>query len=218
MPSSIGSLPKRCGFIPPFGISHRITSGEITVDERPTIPKGSVLCFNHSEYHRTGFDEPDHFNPDRWLKLSRDEAHYIPFGVAANRPCPAQGLAPVTMRVAVREVLGRFALYSSASHTRSIPSRGPCVLVAKSSAQNRCLRKAILTFMRFRDLWEDVGRSFVQLTLGTYMVWDARSQRLCERFFQAQEAAKPNHGKSARARPIASARQSRTASRFWRPR
>jgi hypothetical protein len=182
---------------PLFGISHRITSGDIAVDERTTIPKGSVLCFNHPEYHRTGFDDPDRFNPDRWLKPERDEAHYVPFGVAANRPCPAQGLAPVTMRAAVREVLGRFAVYSSVSHTRSIPSRGPCLLVLRTSLPNRRLRSALLMFMRFRDRWEDVGRSLVQLTLGTYMVWDARHQRLCERFFEGQGATSGSGAASA---------------------
>jgi hypothetical protein len=182
---------------PLFGISHRITSSDIAVDERTAIPKGSVLCFNHPEYHRTGFDDPDRFNPDRWLKLERDEAHYIPFGVAANRPCPAQGLAPVTMRAAVREVLKRFAVYSSASHTRSIPSRGPCLLVPRTSLSNRRSRSALLMFMRFRDRWEDVGRSLVQLALGTYMVWEARHQRLCERFFEAQGTAKCSDAASA---------------------
>jgi hypothetical protein len=37
--------------------------------------------------------------------------------------------------------------------------------------------------MRFRDRWGDVWRSLVQLVLGTYMVWDARRQRLCARHF-----------------------------------
>ncbi|HME91959.1 MAG TPA: cytochrome P450, partial [Myxococcaceae bacterium] len=32
---------------PLFGISHRITSAEIALDERTAIPKGTVLCFNH---------------------------------------------------------------------------------------------------------------------------------------------------------------------------
>lgn len=37
--------------------------------------------------------------------------------------------------------------------------------------------------MRLKDGWEDVWRSLVQLVLGTYMVWDARRLRLCERHF-----------------------------------
>jgi len=179
---------------PLFGISHRITSADIPVDERTTIPKGSVVCFNHPEYHRVGFDRPDRFDPDRWQKLLAREVNYIPFGVAANRPCPAQGLAPVTMRTAAREMLRRFAFYSSAGHTRSIPNRGLCLLVPRADQANPRRREAWLLFMRVRDRWEDVGRSIKQLILGTYMMWDARRLRLCERYFEAHGAADPAPG------------------------
>jgi hypothetical protein len=171
---------------PLFGISHRITSAPIALDEKTTIPKGTVLCFNHPEYHRFGFDNADAFDPDRWEKLSWQEANYVPFGLAANRPCPAQGLAPITMREAAREVLKRFALYSTASHTRSIPNRGPCLLVPRLGACAPWLRTSLLLFLRLRDRWEDVWRSMVQLVLGTYMVWDARRLRLCERYFETR--------------------------------
>ena len=174
---------------PLFGISHRITSADISVDERTTIPKGSVACFKHPEYHRLGFERPEHFDPDRWEKLSARTANYIPFGVPANRPCPAQGLAPVTMRAAAREWLRRFAFYSSAGHTRSIPNRGLCLVEPRAREGNPSLREAWLLFMRLRDRWEDVGRSIKQLILGTYMVWDARRLRLCERYFAAHDPA-----------------------------
>jgi hypothetical protein len=42
--------------------------------------------------------------------------------------------------------------------------------------------------MRARDRWEDVGRSGVQLVLGTYMVWEARKLRLCQRYFETHDA------------------------------
>jgi hypothetical protein len=174
---------------PLFGISHRITSDDIAVDERTTIPKGSVLCFNHPEYHRTGFEDPERFDPDRWEKLSAHKENYIPFGVAANRPCPASGLAPVTMRAAVRELLGRFAFYSSASHTRSAPNRGPCLLVVRNESLKKSRLRVRLLVLRVRDRWEDVWRSLVQLILGTYMVWDARRLRLCARYFESHESS-----------------------------
>jgi hypothetical protein len=44
--------------------------------------------------------------------------------------------------------------------------------------------------LRIRDRWEDVWRSVVQLVLGTYMVWDARRQHLCQTYFAAQEAGR----------------------------
>ncbi|HMI92323.1 MAG TPA: cytochrome P450 [Polyangiales bacterium] len=168
---------------PLFGISHRITSAPIELDEATTIPAGSVLCFEHPEFHRHGFTDPERFDPERWQQLSTREANYIPFGVTANRPCPAQGLALITLRVAAREVLRRFALRSSARHTRSLPSRGPCLLVPRTHPEPKGER-AFLLWMRVRDRWEDVGRSVVQLVLGTYMVWQARKLRLCQRYFE----------------------------------
>jgi hypothetical protein len=169
---------------PLFGISHRITTGDIAIDEGTTIPQGSVVCFNHPEYHCEGFKDPERFNPDRWENLSPHEENYIPFGVAANRPCPAAGLAPVTMRAAVRELLRRFAFYSSASHTRSAPNRGPCLLVSRAAQIGSRSRRMVLLLMLVRDRWEDVWRSLVQLVLGTYMVWDARRLRLCATYFE----------------------------------
>jgi hypothetical protein len=91
------------------------------------------------------------------------------------------------MRVAARETLKRFGLYSSASHTRSMPNRGPCLLVPHEGPRRP--RRVLLASIWLRDRWEDVARSVVQLVLGTYMVWDARRQRLCQRHFEAQEQA-----------------------------
>ena len=177
---------------PLFGISHRITSEEIAVDGRTTLPRGSVLCFNHQEFHRHGFNAPDSFDPDRWAKLSPREANFIPFGVAANRPCPAQAIALNSMRVAAREVLRRFRLRSSVRHTRSIPNRGPCLLAVRGDAGGARRENVMLLGMRICDRWEDVGRSLVQLIFGTYMVWDARRQRLCQRYFETQDQSGGN--------------------------
>jgi hypothetical protein len=180
---------------PLFGIAHRITSAEIAVDGH-TIAPGSVLCFNYPAYHRTGYDDPEAFRPERWEALTHRDAAFIPFGVAGNRPCPARGIAPIAIQTATREVLRRYALASSAAHTRSIPNRGPCVLVSRTTRTGPRLR-ALLAFARVRDRWEDVGRSLLQLLLGTYMVWDARRLRLCEHHFEAIAAP----GDRARARP-----------------
>lgn len=171
---------------PLFGIAHRISSAEISVADQ-VIPAGSVLLFNYQDYHRFGFVDADRFDPDRWLTLSHRDAHHIPFGVAANRPCPAQGLAPVAMRAVVREVVRRYDLFSSAAHTRSMPNRGPCLLVPRTSRLPAGTRWGLLAFIRVRDRWEDVWRSVVQLVLGTYMVWHARRLRLCQRYFDKQE-------------------------------
>jgi hypothetical protein len=166
---------------PLFGIAHRITTGEIELDERTAIPAGSVLCFNYPDFHRAGFTDPDRFDPGRFAAPARDLNH-IPFGIAANRPCPAWRLAPIAMRVAAQEIVRRYALDSTAAHTRSLPNRGPCLLTPRDAPKGPAHRP-LLILMRFRDRWGDVWRSLVQLVLGTYMVWDARRQRLCARHF-----------------------------------
>jgi hypothetical protein len=189
---------------PLFGIAHRITSADIVLDEQTAIPRGSVLCFSYPAYHHAGYADPDRFDPDRWSHLSPREAHHIPFGMPANRPCPAWHLAPVAMRAATREILARFELRTAARHTRAIPNRGPCLLIPRDDAdqtpQGRARTPqvaALLVAMRLRDRWEDLWRSIVQLVLGSYMVWDARRRRLCERYF----AARPEIATRSGARP-----------------
>ncbi|GAB3434650.1 cytochrome P450 [Flindersiella endophytica] len=177
----------RC--FPLFGVAHRITTDDIVVDARTTLPRGSVLCFNYPAYHSAGFSEPERFDPSRWETLSARDAHHIPFGVTANRPCPARGVAPLMMEIVAREVLRRFELASTAEHTRSIPNRGPCLLVARTCPVNAGRRGRLLAYLRIRDRWEDVWRSVVQLVLGTYMVIDARRQRLAATYFDREGVA-----------------------------
>ncbi|MDG4830052.1 cytochrome P450 [Solwaraspora sp. WMMD1047] len=166
---------------PLFGVAHRITSAPIEVDDEVTIPAGSVLLFNYLAFQRTGVAADDTFDPSRWRTLRRGEAHFVPFGVTANRACPARGVAPVMMRAVLREVLRHHTLVSSVRHTRSLPNRGPCFLVP---AGVRPPGRTRLWAMRLRDRWSDVWRSLVQLTLGSVMVLDARRQRLCATYFE----------------------------------
>ncbi|MCI0397579.1 MAG: cytochrome P450 [Chloroflexi bacterium] len=168
---------------PLFGIAHRITSGDIVVDDETTLPRGSVLCFNYPAYHQTGYDRPDTFLPERWEQLSQKEAHYIPFGVYGNRSCPAQRIALISMKKAAQIMLGQFQLYSSASHTRSMPNRAPCLVVAREARLPYLARGSVLSLMKLQDQWEDVVRSIQQLFLGSFMVWHARQLKLAENHF-----------------------------------
>ncbi|ETK30586.1 cytochrome P450 [Microbispora sp. ATCC PTA-5024] len=170
---------------PLFGIAHRVTTGDIPLGEGGTIPAGSVLCFDYPAFHRAGFPDPERFDPARFAPghAPMRELNHIPFGMPANRPCPASRLAPLALRVAVRETLRARRLDSTASHTRSLPNRGPCLLTPLGVARHGPGRRLTLLFMRVRDDWEGLWRSLVQLVLGTYMVWDARRLRLCERHF-----------------------------------
>jgi hypothetical protein len=167
---------------PLFGIAHRIATADISVDENTTFPAGTVLCFNYPSYHATGHPDPHVFDPDRWERTAARTAHHIPFGIAANRPCPAWRLSPLALRAATREVLRRVTLHSSVTHTRSLPSRGPCLLVRDGSVPHRRL-----ALMRVRDRWEDVWRSVVQLVLGTVMVLHAHRLRLAGRYFDTHD-------------------------------
>jgi hypothetical protein len=178
---------------PLFGVAHRITSADLTLDGLPTIPAGSVLLFHYAEYQHSGLPDGDRLDPDRWAHLAPGDANFIPFGVTANRPCPARGIAPLSLRVVAHAVIARFALATSAAHTRSLPNRGPCLLaevpagtgagVSTEVSAGAPRPRARLAAMRVRDRWEDVSRSLVQLALGTYMVLDARHQRLCQNYF-----------------------------------
>jgi hypothetical protein len=150
---------------PLFGVAHRITTDDIPLAAGAVIPSGSVLCFNYPDFHETG--------------------GHIPFGVAANRPCPAWRLAPITVKAVVNELLARFVFATSASHTRPLANRGLCLMTPRGTAGPR--RRVAPAYLRLLDRWEDVGRSLTQLVLGTYMVWHARRLRLCTRYFERSQ-------------------------------
>jgi len=169
---------------PLFGIAHRITSAPIDVGD-VTLPTGSVLLFNYLAYQRTGTAPDDAFDPERWRTLRPRDAHFIPFGVTANRACPARGSAPVMLRAVLREVLRRYDVTSSAAHTRSLPNRGPAYLTPAGAPAPGRVR---LAAMRLADRWADVGRSVQQLVLGTVMVLDARRRRPCTTYFREVRA------------------------------
>lgn len=183
---------------PLFGVAHRITSADIALGET-AIPAGSVLLFNYPAFHHSGTSDAAVFDPDRWLRDRPEHLNHIPFGISANRPCPARAVAPLTMRVAARRVLRRYALATAAGHTRSLPNRGPCLLMPLGAGPETGSETGLetprppvlrLARQRLRDRWEDVWRSLVQLVLGTYMVWDARRLRLCATHFAAQDGSR----------------------------
>ncbi len=175
---------------PLFGIAHRITTDEIPLDGTTVLPAGSVVCFSYPDYHATGYERPDEFDPDRWANLVAKDVHHIPYGVAANRPCPAWRLSPLVLRAAVREVLGRFRLDSTASHTRPIPHRAPCLLIPRGPLPGPRRLGALRSFVRLRDGVEDVTRGVRQLVLGTLMVLHARSLRPAARHFDDQRSGR----------------------------
>jgi hypothetical protein len=169
---------------PLFGIAHRITTGEIDVS--PPIPAGSVVLFDYLGFHRGSGGDAAEFDPGRWERESAAAMNFIPFGISANRPCPARGVAPVGMQAAAREVLRRFTLTSSVQHTRPLANRAPVLLTPVGAPRPAPWRLAL---MKLGDRWEEVSRSVTQLVLGTVMVWDARRLALCRTYF----AQHPEH-------------------------
>ncbi|UJW28368.1 cytochrome P450 [Saccharothrix sp. AJ9571] len=179
-------LDETLRLFPLFGIAHRIATADIEVGGS-TLPEGSVLCFSYPGYHSTGYQDPETFDPSRWDGLSPRNAHHIPFGVAANRPCPAWRVSPLAMRAATTEVLRRFRLDSTVSHTRPLPHRAPCLLSRRTASPPMRWIRAAGVFLRWRDHTESLWRSVVQLVLGTWMVLDARHRRLAGRYFDTHD-------------------------------
>ncbi|HJP73053.1 MAG TPA: cytochrome P450 [Pseudonocardiaceae bacterium] len=178
---------------PLFGIAHRILTADLHLSDQ-TVPAGSVLCFSYPDFHQQGYAHPSEFQPNRWADIAGKDVNFIPFGVTANRACPARGLAPVTMRVVAKSVLARFELASSVAHTRSLPNRGPVLLIRRPASLSAGRRRSVLAFLRVRDRWEDVYRGVAQLIFGSYMVWDARRKGLCRNYFAALDATPVPHG------------------------
>jgi hypothetical protein len=175
---------------PLFGIAHRITIADLRLDG-VSIGKNSVVCFNYPEYHKAGYAQPDAFRPDRWQQCPAKESNFIPFGISANRPCPAHGIALVSMRHLLTIVLRRYRFATAAEHSRSLPNRGPCLRSLRHQhALSARVQGLLLLWMRISDRWESVFRSVVQLILGTIMIIDARRLRLCERHFAVLDAAR----------------------------
>jgi hypothetical protein len=173
---------------PLFGIAHRISTADIDAGPSgPVIPGGSVLLFDYPGYQHGG-GAPASFNPARWDRESVRTLNFIPFGVSANRPCPARGIAPPGLRAAAREVIRRFELASPVAHTRSLANRGPVWLTPVGQPPPSARR---LARTKLADRWGAVARSGVQLAFGTYMVWDARRLGLCRNYFARHPGHRP---------------------------
>jgi len=177
---------------PLFGIAHRITAEPIEANGS-VIDKGSVVCFNYPAYHQQGYERPEQYEPDRWERCPVKGANFMPFGVPGNRPCPAQGIALVSMKRLAQRLLLDYRFATSAEHTRSMPNRCPCLMVARRRATaTRRRERLLLLWLRQRDRWESVYRSLAQLVFGVVMILDARRLRLCGNYFGTHRPGQPD--------------------------
>ncbi|TVZ40934.1 cytochrome P450 [Alteromonadaceae bacterium 2753L.S.0a.02] len=168
---------------PLFGIAHRVVTDDIEYKQHK-IEKNTVVCFNYPEYHKQGYEQADKFQPDRWQSCPVKESNFIPFGVTANRSCPAQGMAMVSMRRLTRHVIRNYYFASPVKHTRSLPSRGPCIAMRnRAFAQSFFVKTLLFPVLKLADYWEELFRSFAQLIFGTVMVLHAKKLKLCKNYF-----------------------------------
>eukprot|EP00998_Keelungia_sp_KM082_P012026 NODE_833_length_1615_cov_68.784946_g823_i0.p1 GENE.NODE_833_length_1615_cov_68.784946_g823_i0~~NODE_833_length_1615_cov_68.784946_g823_i0.p1 ORF type:complete len:497 (+),score=91.74 NODE_833_length_1615_cov_68.784946_g823_i0:56-1546(+) len=167
---------------PLFGIAHRILSGNIELEDGTVYTAGTVFCFNYPDFQTSGYEYPNDFIPERWEVISKSEVNYIPFGVAANRPCPGQRLALVIMRELVKVSVRRCRWHSPIVHSRSLPDGGLC-LVADRTHSNGKKRPAMLVAMKAWEKLCVVARSVAQLGFGYYMLRQAQKLRLATRMY-----------------------------------
>ena len=82
--------------------TNRVASKDVALDGGGKIERGTNIIFDFEALHRTDFDEPAAFIPERWRADSKKDVDFMPFGVGKRR-CPAERLA---MAVAKELVLG----------------------------------------------------------------------------------------------------------------
>ncbi|MFD7735010.1 cytochrome P450 [Kitasatospora phosalacinea] len=183
---------------PLFGVAQRITSADIQLDDGRRLPRGTVLCFDYPAYHRSGFRDPDAFDPDRWLDLPPTAPGYAPFGVPGNRPGPARAAATAATWALAWEFVRRYDLHSSAGHLRSLPNKGPCLILPHPACGPvPPAPVAELAAMRRRDRTEDVTRSFRQLFFTAWSLAMARLLRPSTRYFRTHPHPCPEETRAA---------------------
>ncbi len=88
-----------------------------------------------------------------------------PASAAAHRPDRLLGRRePDAIRAAVEEVIWRYAVTTTASHTPDLANRGPCLLVPRSGrAAAPPLLRGLLLWLWVRDRWEILRRAAIAL-------------------------------------------------------
>jgi len=74
-----------------------------------TIPKGGAIMVNIHALHRdpTVFENPEEFNPERFIDKTYPPHQYMPFGVGP-KICVGQKLAMIEVKLAIARVYQRF--------------------------------------------------------------------------------------------------------------
>ncbi len=96
--------------MPASSYSQRVTNERTTLGPFD-LPRGTVVIFSQFiTHHREDlYDEPEVFNPDRWLSIKPSPYEYLPFA-AGPRMCIGTSLAMMTLKIALPTILQRFRM------------------------------------------------------------------------------------------------------------
>ena len=182
---------------PLFGIAHRILTADVTLppgsgaSAGSIVPKGTVVCFNYPDYHSQGYDAPHELNPERWSVLKPNKVNFCPFGIASNRPCPAQTLVTRCMLHLVPLLATRLDFDTPVVHSHSLPGAGICVISRKGAAIGSTVRRALQIVLWAKEEVRTVMLTLVQFRCSRVIVGEAKKLRLCLRFFTGGQKPLP---------------------------
>eukprot|EP01084_Bolivina_argentea_P316471 548591_1 len=174
---------------PLFGVTVRITSNDIKLpNNNDIIPSGTVLTFNHPEFHRIKYKNASTFDYKRWNYIDKNKANFIPFGFQGARPCPAKHMSMVWLKTFASDMINKYEFYSPILHTRSLPHGGLCLIVPKGFTNKNKFYyyycKCIMTTMWVYQQFRNVISPFIQLFCGGYILWDAKRKHLAKTWLE----------------------------------
>lgn len=96
-------------FAPPV-YANRVLAKSVELDNY-SLPERSTIVFSHYMTHRDPavFENPDKFDPDRWLTIKPNSFEYLPFGAGAHA-CLGYTLSFLIMKTVLSTVLSRYRL------------------------------------------------------------------------------------------------------------
>lgn len=96
--------------MPASSYSQRITKEAVQLGPMELKANSIILFSQFMTHHRPDlYEDPETFNPDRWLDLNPNAYSYLPFG-AGPRLCIGSALALTVMKISLPKILQRYRL------------------------------------------------------------------------------------------------------------